>query len=191
MGRKSKIDKSQYRKEIVKKIREGISPRTISKWLQEKGEKISRKAIERYRQNNIPEVQILHPSVLQKRLNGLDIKIDELKTMQELMCVQLLRIDKDINREEDNDKLLMSASKEIDRMWGFLLDSIKIKQDLGILPGKEAPSGVNIYNTNAVEVKSEPTLRELLANVEPERRRNLLGNIKNAIITVVEGDERT
>ncbi len=186
MARKNKIEISKFRVNIEEMIVSGKSPRQISLWLKENGENISYKAIERFREKNIPEAKILHPSILQKRLEGVERKLGELDVMLDIILVQIMRIDKGLDSEDEGGKLLPEVSKEMDRAWGYIQDRIKMLQDLGMLPSRDitVPSTeVKIFNANSANasVNQPQTLKELLQNVEPERRRDFISNIGNAI----------
>ena len=193
MARKSKIELSPHKSQIEEMILSGKSPRDISKWLKKKGEEISKKAIERYRETHIPEVKMIHPSILQKRLEGIDKKLSDMDILMDIILIQLLRVDKGLDNEDEEGKLIPVVSKEIDRAWGYIQDRIKLLQDLGLMPSRDItntplPSTeVNIYNANSNNTLNQPTtLKELLQNVEPERRRNLIGNIGDALRKVRE-----
>lgn len=129
--------------EIESKIKAGVSPDEVGRWLQEdmfklcdiKRESVVRQ-LYRYKSTLSPADLLTatpQPIWVTKAIEKMKRGIDELDELEKLYLLQLQRISRDAETEAKINKLFKGTNKEIQLATELLEKRIKLKMDLGIL----------------------------------------------------------
>lgn len=141
--------------EVEAKIKAGVSPDEVARWLQEDmfqlGD-IQRESVKRqlYRYKaSLPPSELLkatpEPMWVTKAIEKMKRGINELEELEKLYLLQLQRISRDAETEAKINKLFKGTNKEIQLATDLLEMMLKLKMELGILdkqPSKMLIDGI-------------------------------------------------
>lgn len=141
--------------ELDGRIKAGISPDEVARWLQEdmlQMTDIQRESLRRqlYRyKSELPPSEIIkgheEPLFIRKAIQKMNRGINELDELEKMYLFQLRRISKDAETEDKINKLFKSTSKEIELATDILEKMINLKMELGLLnrqPNKTQVEGL-------------------------------------------------
>jgi hypothetical protein len=180
----SKVVASPFYDDIVELLRSRWSPRSIERYLRllyaeypELLEAIpGHKAIERWRNRHLPDADILPESLLQKRLQGVDVKVNVFGLLSSLVPMLTERLGRALETEEKLTGFLMPTVDQASHTLLSVLGKVwEVGQDLGIHPSRP-PAPPVIHNqvyvgSGAPEPSDEEVLVAFRAIYQSRRGR--------------------
>jgi hypothetical protein len=129
--------------EIEAKIKAGVSPDEVARWLQEDMFQLgdiqresAKRQLYRYKAS-LPPSELLkateEPLFIRKAIEKMKRGIDEFDEMEKLYLLQIQRISRDTETEFKINKLFKGTNREIQLATDLLEKMVKLKMELGIL----------------------------------------------------------
>jgi hypothetical protein len=125
---------------------------------------------------------------LESRLRGVDTGIDEVEQLRTLYIVQAMRLEKVLALEDGGEGLEPSAVAAIDMARKLLLDLVKLKQEMGLLPDGRDGAQERFNPYEEAEKLGQPTLADALQQIPPARRSAVVRALEEALLGMPGGN---
>jgi hypothetical protein len=180
--------------EVDARIKAGISPDEVARWLQEDmfqlGD-IQRDSVRRqlYRfKASLPPAELLkaieEPLFIKKAIDKMRRGINEIDELEKLYLFQLRRISKDAETEDKINKLFKGTNKEIQLATELLEKMVKLKMELGLLDRQ--PDRLQVGGMVAHFPVSSPAQLEGMDDKSVDKTMTRMGLIASKLFKAIE-----
>ncbi len=173
MGKRSKIEASEYKEVVDRLIASGWSSGSITLYMGTRYQfNIDDSTVRRYKQKNIKQIELDYPDLiaegkleeLQKTRIDKDEFVDTVGTLGTVINMQMERIQGDIKLEKQFGKLMPTTKHELRLLTDMVRQYNEIMQDYGIVP----KVGETLEVKNVGEINQGMT-KPILESLSPEQ----------------------
>jgi len=173
MGKRSKIEASEYKEVVDRLIASGWSSGSITLYMGTRYQfNIDDSTVRRYKQKNIKQIELDYPDLiaegkleeLQKTRIDKDEFVDTVGTLGTVINMQMERIQGDIKLEKQFGKLMPTTKHELRLLTDMVRQYNEIMQDYGIVP----KVGETLELKNVGEINQGMT-KPILESLSPEQ----------------------
>ena len=173
MGKRSKIEASEYKEVVDRLIASGWSSGSITLYMGTRYQfNIDDSTVRRYKQKNIKQIELDYPDLiaegkleeLQKTRIDKDEFVDTVGSLGTVINMQMERIQGDIKLEKQFGKLMPTTKHELRLLTDMVRQYNEIMQDYGIVP----KVGETLELKNVGEINQGMT-KPILESLSPEQ----------------------